>query len=589
MLERYAVLLLMLTSASVHAQIISTEKTYDERLRGGRVAPLTSNLFGDQLNIKDGSISFSQTDVSIPTNSGLRVEFVRTSPRQKQGVDAAQLPMGSGWEIDIPYMMATFDTRRGWDTSGNARCSSSYLGPTQLVGPSPDYNTTVMSGQMYWSGIHVNIPGVGFENVLRLPPGHPVPQDGATYIGSAKGHWRIGCLPTIKNGVGEGFFVRIPDGTKYYFDWMASRNAFDVLDREYHRNSDGEGTDPTGTLVPTSDVFLYATKVEDRHGNTVLFSFDEVNKHQIKSIQSNDGARIDIHYNTQGQVSEVHAKGQVWKYSYDPFGNRRRLSEVLLPDQSKWKFSGAAMWWYVQSPLLPGGFYTNTCAQDATGYRSQDPVDMSKLPTLTFTHPSGATGTFVLRQLIHGSDNTPGGCDIFGSSMTSFWFGSYGVPSAYLAMSLVSKSISGPGLPTMAWSYSYSPSWSFQRDCSSGCRSKTTITDPEGVATEYTFGNSYTSDIGLLLQVKESQGGQVKRTTTHTYSMSPQGYLGSYGEILTANQGLLDLYGNPQNYILKPTTSVEIVQDASTFRRLESDFDLFAKPRRITRSATLGQ
>ncbi|MBW8852536.1 MAG: wall associated protein, partial [Xanthomonadales bacterium] len=473
---KYVLFALLLISGNVSAQI-STDKTYNEILRGHHVAPLTGDLFGEQVNNKDGSTHFSQTDVSVPTNSGLRVEFTRHTPREKQGADSAQFPLGSGWEIDIPYMMATFDTRRGWDNGGGARCSGSQSGPTQTVGPSPDYNTTVMPAYLYWSGIHINIPGAGYENLLKQLSGHAIPQDGQTYIGATNGFWRVGCLPQLKNGAGEGFFVKLPNGTKYYFDWMASRNAFDVLNKEYYRDSNGDGTDPTGLLVPTSDVFLYATKVEDRHGNIVNYNFDPANKHRLTSIVSSDGARLDITYNQTGQVSEVHALGQVWKYTYGaitPFGPK--LTEVLLPDQSKWTFAGDMMWWYAKSPILPAAFYDNACEQNATGYRSQDPAASYNLSTLVFTHPSGAQGTFVLRSLIHGSDNTPGGCGLFGSVMTDIWFGSYGVPSAYLAKSLISKKITGPGLADQTWSYSYVPSWSFAKDCTSGCTTTTRIT-----------------------------------------------------------------------------------------------------------------
>jgi len=578
---RFLIALIFMASLAANAQVLSTDKVYDEKLRGPRIAALTGDLFGDQVSLKDGTVQFRQVDVSVPTNSGLRVEFARSTPRHKQGRDHPQQPLGIAWEIDAPYMLATFDTRRGWDTGGGARCSSSYLGPTQLVGPSPDYNTRVMVAYNYWNGININIPGGGFKKMLRLLAGQAVPQDGLNYIGAAEGFWRVACLPTIKNGTGEGFIVRLPDGSKYFFDWMATRNAFDVLANESYRNYAGDGTDPTGLLVPTTDVFLYATKVEDRHGNTVVYNYDPTNKHQLTSIVSNDGARIDIAYNTSGQVSEVQAGGKVWRYNYQMLGGNS-LQEVVLPDQSKWTFGGLLMNWYVVSPTLPGSFYSNTCSQNATGYRSQDIVAANISPVV-MTHPSGARGEFRLGSIIHGSDNTPGGCDIFGTGMSNIYFGAYGVPSAYLAKSLVSKTISGPGLATMTWSYTYQPSWSFGKDCSAGCRSRTTVVDPDGDSNEYVFGNSYTGDIGKLIQQNTYRSGVLKRTINHTYQMTPAGYPASHGDILTGNNGLLELYGNPATNRLLPELSRATIQDGSTFIATNSDFDSFARPRKITR------
>lgn len=578
---RFLIALLSMASLAANAQVLSTDKVYDEKLRGPQITALKGDLFGDQVSLKDGTVQFRQVDVSVPTNSGLKVEFARSTPRHKQGRDYAQQPLGMSWEIDAPYMLATFDTRRGWDTGGGARCSSSYLGPTQLVGPSPDYNTRVMVAYNYWSGIHINVPGQGFKNLLRLLPGQSVPQDGLTYIGAAEGFWRVACLPTIKNGSGEGFIVRLPDGTKYFFDWMATRNADDVLANESYRNSAGDGTDPTGLLVPTSDVFLYATKVEDRHGNTVAYNYDPTNKHRLTSIVSSDGARIDILYNSGGQVGEVHAGGKIWRYNYQQLLGSS-LQEVVLPDQSKWTFGGVQMHWYRVPLTLPSSFYSNTCSQNATGYRSQDLTPANHLPVI-MTHPSGARAEFRFGSIIHGSDNTPGGCDLFGTGIYNIYFGAYGVPSAYLASSLLTKTITGAGLGTMMWSYTYQPSWSFARDCSAGCRSRTTLVDPSGDSIEYVFGNSYTTDIGKLLQENTRRGGVLKRSINYAYQLTPAGYPASHGDILTGNNGVLELYGNPTTNRLMPELSRETIQDGSTFKATNSDFDGYARPRKIVR------
>ncbi|WP_229298716.1 hypothetical protein [Stenotrophomonas maltophilia] len=297
-------------------EFVSSERTYDERLRGARVAALGDDLFGDSLNRKDGTLQFSQTDVVVPTSSGMRVAFTRTTPKQKQGLDRAAAPLGASWEIDAPYMMGSYDQRRGWNAAGGGRCSGSNLSPTEWVGPSPDFNTRVIPKHTYWSGIFINLPAVGYESLLLKEAGASLPQDGATYIGTSASQWRVSCLPAIRNGTGEGFVVRTTDGTRYFFDWMAVRDQHDVLANEYYRDGNGNGTSQPYLLVPVVDVFLYATRVEDRHGNWVSYSYDGANPTRLLAIISNDGARIDIDYDAQGKIGAVRAGDRTWRYNY---------------------------------------------------------------------------------------------------------------------------------------------------------------------------------------------------------------------------------------------------------------------------------
>lgn len=252
-------------------------------------------------------------------------------------------------------MMGSYDQRRGWNAAGGGRCSGSNLSPTEWVGPSPDFNTRVIPKHTYWSGIFINLPAVGYESLLLKEAGASLPQDGATYIGTSASQWRVSCLPAIRNGTGEGFVVRTTDGTRYFFDWMAVRDQHDVLANEYYRDGNGNGTSQPYLLVPVVDVFLYATRVEDRHGNWVSYSYDGANPTRLLAIISNDGARIDIDYDAQGKIGAVRAGDRTWRYNYVDSYWGRTLNEVVLPDQSRWTFStdrhvGAMPWTMVPRP-----------------------------------------------------------------------------------------------------------------------------------------------------------------------------------------------------------------------------------------------
>jgi hypothetical protein len=184
----------LLASQGASAQIVSSHEYYDQRLREAQnFATLDESLFGDNINLQDGTVRFEQTDVSIPTNSGLKVAFGRKTPSSDQGLDEDFATFGKDWEPNVPYMMGTYDTRNGWinGTGGQNRCSTSSLYPQGNLGPWPYYNTQPVYQYMYWHGININIPGEGEEQLLKINAAQAVPTDGKTYYGTTKSSWRI--------------------------------------------------------------------------------------------------------------------------------------------------------------------------------------------------------------------------------------------------------------------------------------------------------------------------------------------------------------------------------------------------------------
>lgn len=62
------------------AQIVPTwREEYDKRLKyGDLVEPLKGEIFGEQVNLYDGSISFNATDIALAGNSALAVSLSRS-------------------------------------------------------------------------------------------------------------------------------------------------------------------------------------------------------------------------------------------------------------------------------------------------------------------------------------------------------------------------------------------------------------------------------------------------------------------------------------------------------------------------------
>jgi hypothetical protein len=195
------------------------------------------DLFGESVNLKDGVTVFSTTDVAGRTQSGLPLAVTRTLGVNAADTDKYVNPEVDGelfgnWKLDVPVIHGTFDERTGWVVASNtpaSRCSSGYT-PPGVPSAFSNWQITYLPEQ-YWHGNEISIPGHGKYPLLALPADRPRPDDGQTYVGTTRGDWRVSCVPTLKNGSGEGFKVSLPDGTKYTFDWMSSRKVAALKDK----------------------------------------------------------------------------------------------------------------------------------------------------------------------------------------------------------------------------------------------------------------------------------------------------------------------------------------------------------------------
>lgn len=582
-----------------HAQLIGTDKTYDENLRGARsIAALDETLFGDKISLQDGRVFFEQNDVVLATNSELEVLLSRKTPAgsrgrdqafSSQGLDREFAVFGIGWELNVPYMMGTYDMQDGWNVNvrNNAssnRCSTGDFAPFERQPSILPYEADPLVAHMYWKGVQINIPGQGEEQLLILNPGQVLPADGRTYVGTTKASWRVSCITKIKNGYGEGFAVVLPNGTRYYFDWMAVRDAVD-LTMNGTTDNNGDYWDPGDLLAELVDVFLYATRVEDRFGNFVSYTYDSDHPNRIKSIESNDGVRLDVEYNPSGQIYRVKSGSRYWTYGYETIAadnGFRRLSSIELPDGSKWGFSFQPR----TAVTLERNFWKN-CAEDPGLMTSDAPLDPTRLKTMTMTHPSGAKGEFRFLRLFHGTNNTPGECHSFvgGGQWGTISWGTTGVPSAYAEDSLYEKKISGPGIPSRIWNYKYYPSWSFAYDCNTPCAttSQTIVQTNDGVLRRYTFGNDFSLNVGQLLAETTEKGGVVLQAKSYMYLSSADGQpFSDRAGIISFGGGDGFNYGNPLMFKNRPLRVTTTLQDGVSFSRVVNTFDAFVRPRSVT-------
>jgi len=91
-------------ASSGHAQSVTPEDEYRKRIRVSEdIQPLGENPFGEQISLYTGSLSFRQTDVSLPGDGPvleLSRKFELDGPTSFD-VTAADHAFGD-WEIDLP-------------------------------------------------------------------------------------------------------------------------------------------------------------------------------------------------------------------------------------------------------------------------------------------------------------------------------------------------------------------------------------------------------------------------------------------------------------------------------------------------------
>lgn len=538
---------------------------YDKRLRAAeQVAPLTSDVFGEQVNLYDRSASFEHVDISLPGNSALPVELRRK-------LDVRPLPQllnarpelfgGVGnWEIGVPYITGTFDSAYGWNSTAagaTARCSTNFYPHTN-----PPHRI-----EDIWSGYSVVIPGAGGRDLMGHPDASHRPPDGATRLWTTREFDTFSCVPMAYGYPGEGFLMTTAQGVTYRFDVGTIRSGGMM----------GSDHPEIGTGRPRQQVFLLASRVEDRFGNWVKYTYND--KGHPTRIQANDGRQIDLTYSS-GRLATATAHGRQWTYGYQ----NGQLSQVTQPDSRQWSFS------YSDDMTLVYPIWGESPGPSCAVRAPLVEADF----TLTITHPAGASGSFLFKHQRHGRSGVPLNQCVRESNPwdpTSPYIYTLATPNYFDKYSLVSKVISGPAISSpMTWSYAGStgniPLWNGTvPPCGSCPQTRTTVvTQPDGTELRESYGIVFGLNEGKLLgrQIRSS-GGQVLRDESHVYMTAAQ----------AAAQPFPDRYGSlyggndSSRTHIRPLRQRTIVQQGTEFSWQGNTFDVFARPLSVAKSSTL--
>ena len=550
------------------AQTIRFDQKYIERLdRASDVAALSDDIFGESISLKDGQTTFTSVDIDIPGNNELPVQLIREIKVEDRGLTQNSHLGGFGvaGDIALPHMRGVFTTA-GWQVAGaspNARCSA--------PAPPPALSNGITASD-YWSGNTLNVPGHGEQVVLYdIDPAIP----GSGYTMLTKNLWKISCLNATANGYpGEGFVATSPAGISYRFDYVVSK--------PYPSLSKRVGNYSASAVTSRSIVYFLVSKIEDRHGNSVSYTYSG---DRLASISSSDGRSISVSAYSNGRYTRFNSSVGTWNYHYTSNSAR-----VVRPDSSEWRYETSGALQVEPTPNLPLYMGQPRCPA---------PERSSGQFGLIVTHPSGARGVFDFKVQRHFRHNIPKLCSSFldmAGPSTSYQF--LVIPNFNDALTIQSKTVTGPGMDRLQWTYEFgigASGLAFEENCpgptalSCPLSIETRVIGPDRTYDSYRFGAWYNYNDGLLL--KHDSGStdatgraSIDRSIEHEYVLpGDRDFIGFPFQIGRPGSSRLD--GVSAGYIL-PLKESRTLQSGVTFKTRVEALDYLARPTRVRKVGT---
>ena len=548
-------------------------KTYLARAQ--TITPATE--FGDQISLRDGKLSFRQVDVELLGN-GPPIRIIRTTTLDDGlGKEPGSGNGMGGWELEIPRIKTiTSDAPAGmrnqpisagspvgWQVSAadkNARCTN-FSSPATVSYPTAGI---AFGPANWWFGYQlVDAQGEEqslFRRAAEMPEQH-------FRIGTAS-NWVVECLPTTANGEpGEAFLAMSPDGTRYWFDYLAY-TPYDGLSMDF------ENMPPKGyTLVytlPRRAAFMLVTRIEDRFGNWLTYQYDSG---KLTSILASDGRSITI--GSPGTaISSVTAgagtTARTWSYQYGTG------FVVTQPDGSSWRYVGN----FGREFFSAYGF--ENCSQLYSG-------EPSATRQVSVTAPSGATATFTLQQRIFGRSYVPKYCAGGGGLMNPD-AGYALIPRLWIGQAITSKVVSGPGVTPHGWTYSYSShNGTWAENCTGNSCAASVWTDVEDSMARRVrsyFSNKWGQTENKILKEETYDGvGALMSTVEYAYATTPSNAANPFPWPLRIGASLDYNVNEEVSLRWTPLLRRTVTQDGIRFIHSVNSYDQYARPTSVTKSS----
>lgn len=596
-----AVFVLVMGSVTAWAQAHFEDQYKESLTQSKTINPMLE--FGDSVNLRDGTLSFKNTDIVVP-GTGPTIKLVRTAIIQDgMSYNALSRNRIGGWELEIPRIQTVVarpsarlrgaqlaaESPSGWQVSNSdkdARC-------TKISPPSgveyPELGVAFES-QEWWTD-YVLVDGDG--NTRPLVIRDPALPGAASLIGTMD-HWVVQCLPSTSDPVaapGEAFLAISPDGVKYWFDYL----VYDSYDSYIKSFSEipPDGATMAFTL-PRQLALMYVTRVEDRFGNWIKYSYVDG---FLTSIDASDGRRVVI--SRAGNIEIKAGSGPAarsWVYRFDI---QNYSLVVVNPDGSSWNYAGD----YTRGSLSNYSFAN--CDQNYL----HEPTETR---SLFIQSPSGAVASFELKRMTFGRSFAPKFCytDVIPNGPVSLdEISSATIARLWTAFALQSRVVSGPGVAQRTWKYTYSPNNGCWDPAVAGnltnsvticnANSPTVVwtdrTDPDGSRLRSVFSNRYDqSENKLLQELVYTPGGQLLQTTNYAYAYATRDSQNPYLFPMRPGIRFSSRINSESEERWAPLRMRQIIQQGRSFTwEVAAEcgssalcFDVFGRPTKITRMST---
>jgi YD repeat-containing protein len=261
---------------------------------------------GEKIDLFSGQLSLHNVDILIPGNGGFDIKVERTY--RSRPTDYFE-PVGLNWSIHFGRLKTSL--------ASNLACDPINL--TSFVFELPDGQTQTF-----------------YRPSLAHPSASLTGLSANTFVSPSM--WRLNCIAVSTGGYGDGFEVISPSGMRY---------------------------EMTSIIAPgTSGAYVYPSRISDRNGNFLSFSYiftppltssstvaaDYPLVSTVTASSANgisDGRSLTFTYdqNTFYLSKIATGDGRVWNYQYQkeqvilPFvSNNYQLTKVIRPDQSFWGY-----------------------------------------------------------------------------------------------------------------------------------------------------------------------------------------------------------------------------------------------------------
>jgi len=303
---------------------------------------------GENFNESSRTINWEIRDIFIPGNAGLDIEVYRSYNK----IGSIWLLALESWELEVPKIVLTTNS------TGYSKGELEGIGLCENPADSGlTYNGWTWAVGHDWGQMQLILPGKSPKPLLFKGTEIAFPQD-VKYV--TTDNWIARCVVTSNTaGLKSAFEVVSPDGTTYTFDKIGRQPAL------------------AWGLLDGAEITVSATKIKDKFGNTLTYTYNEYIsntnysawgqsyapfiRHYLLSIIASDGRAVNFTYenlSTRKRITKATANGQEWIYQYNDRTERGIIQEgsnrdgtmevdaailkkVVLPDGSSWQYENA--------------------------------------------------------------------------------------------------------------------------------------------------------------------------------------------------------------------------------------------------------